>query len=91
MGSWVCTAESWLQGASGFFALTAAIIWLRASRTKTPTTLTYGNINDLTAGLLKQSRLNAWAALFAAGAATLQVPLAFMPTCWSNTPWFLSN
>jgi Spy/CpxP family protein refolding chaperone len=33
--------------------------------------------------------MNAVAALFAAAAACCQIPLAFMPTCWSGAPWWL--
>lgn len=87
----ICTVEHWTQAASGISAFIAAVIWWRASRTKTPAVLTYGAMNDLTAGIIKQSRLNARAAFFACIAAILQVPVSLMPTCWSAAPWFLSN
>jgi hypothetical protein len=91
MGSALCTSETWIQFASGLAALVAAIVWFLASRVSTPTVLTYDAGDALLSGIRKQSRLNAWAALFAAMAAILQVPLAFMPTCWSNAPWFIPH
>jgi hypothetical protein len=77
-----CIAERWLQLGCSVFAALAAVTWWLASRAKVPHPITWENINAFSAGAVKQSRLNAWAALFAAVAALLQIPLAFMPTCW---------
>jgi hypothetical protein len=77
-----CSAEHWLQLASGAFAVLAAVTWWLASRAEIPHPVTWANIDAFSAGAVKQSRLNAWAALFAAAAALLQIPQAFMPTCW---------
>jgi len=97
-----CIAEHWLQFASGVLAGCAAITWFMASRIKPSAALTrlaegiahvtereflheQSAIAQIT---IRQSRTNAIAALFAAGAAIIQLPLAFMPTCWSGAPWF---
>jgi hypothetical protein len=91
MGSWLCTIEHWLQLASAVFAALAAWKWFTASRGKVPTTATYANIDEMYGIIERQSRQNAYAAAFAGIAALLQIPQAFMPTCWSGSPWFLSN
>ncbi|GEM_PF-3751000 len=77
-----CIAAHWLQLGSGVFAALAALTWFRASRAKVPHPITYDNINEFSAGAVRQSQLNALAALFAAFAALLQIPLVIMPTCW---------
>jgi len=98
----ICTVEHWFQFASGVFAMIAAIIWLLASRLRAPSELTQRHVLDVQGDIIpildrlmkavaSQSRMNAWAALFAALAAFCQLPQAFMPTCWSGSPWFDSN
>lgn len=81
-GNVLCVAEHWLQLGSGLFAALAAITWWLASRATVPHPITWNNIDAFSAGAVKQSQLNARAALFASLAAFLQIPLAFMPTCW---------
>jgi hypothetical protein len=81
-GDSVCIAEHWLQFGSGICALIAAVVWWKASRSKVPHPITFDNIDTFSNSAVRQSRLNALAALFAAIAALLQFPLAFMPTCW---------
>jgi hypothetical protein len=81
-GDFLCALQHWLQFGSGFFAVLAAITWFLASRAKIPNPIAWNNIDAFSAGAVKQSRLNALAAIFAAVAALLQVPQAFMPTCW---------
>jgi len=88
MHSAICGIEHIIQAASGACALIAAINWLKASLLKFPATGTYANIDEVYGLLSRQSRLNAYAAGFAAVAAILQFPLAFMPSCWSGAPWF---
>jgi hypothetical protein len=99
MLSSICTLEHFIQLGSGVFALIAAIFWGLSTRAKAiskipPQQMSAGwggNIPGLVAlvkDVEKQSRLNAWAAFFAAVAALCQIPLAFMPACWSGSPWF---
>jgi hypothetical protein len=78
----ICTVEHALQLASAVFAALAAWKWFVASLGKIPLTATYSNIDDMYAIVARQSRQNAYAALFAGVAAILQLPQAFMPTCW---------
>jgi hypothetical protein len=93
-----CTVEHWLHFTSGVFAITAAIAWLSAYLSKVrsePITQQMKNapseiipiLDRLMGAVVKQSKLNAWAALFAALAAFFQLPQAAMPTCWSDAPW----
>jgi hypothetical protein len=91
MGRWICTAEGWLQFSSALFAGLAAWKWFTASLGKIPSRATFANIDEMYAMVGRQSRQNAYAAAFAGVAALLQLPLSFMPTCWSGAPWFLSN
>jgi hypothetical protein len=102
MPSILCTAEHWFQFASGVFAVIAAVIWFLASRVRGPSELTQQHLpsvqgdsfpilDRLMKDVARQSRRNATAAFFAALAAFCQLPQAFMPTCWSGAPWFLSN
>jgi hypothetical protein len=90
----LCIVEHWLQFASGGFAALAAFMWFWASTIKAPTKFTeqemqarYGAPIPAIAHIIRlatrQSRLNAFAALFAGVAAICQIPQAFMPTCWS--------
>jgi hypothetical protein len=99
----VCAIEHWLQGGAAVFALIAAIIWFHASRTKPSERIIpddlgvpYGGpppkaLVTLVQMVIRQSRSNACAALFAGLSAICQVPLFLLPTCWSGSPWFLSN
>jgi MFS-type transporter involved in bile tolerance (Atg22 family) len=66
----VCGAKIILGVVAGLFALSAAGFWFIASWK--------GFRNDLAT----QSRLNATAALCAGLAAILQIPLAWLPSCW---------
>jgi hypothetical protein len=78
----ICTVEHILQFASAVFAGLAAWRWLAASLIKAPTQTTMDNLDDVYPIIGRQSRMNAQAALFAAISALLQLPQAFMPTCW---------
>jgi hypothetical protein len=102
MGSGLCTFEHWLQFASAGFASLAAIAWLWASRIKAPKQITEDQMRarydtpipalvQLLGLITRQSRMNAVAASFAGAAAICQIPQAFMPTCWSGSPWFLTH
>jgi hypothetical protein len=91
MGNWACVAEHWLQLASAVFAALAAWKWFTASLDKVPAEATFANLDEVYAIVGRQSRQNAYAAAFAGIAALLQLPQAFMPTCWSGTGWFWSN
>jgi hypothetical protein len=77
-----CSVEPYLQLSSASFAVGAAVTWLRASRIKVAEATPL--LSAVTRSTARQSGLNAWAALLAAIAAVLQVPLAFMPTCWGG-------
>jgi hypothetical protein len=91
--SGICTVAFTIKMASAGFGVAAAIVWWRASRTKTPPEMTHEQVeavqgdvvpifDKLMRGVATQSRLNALAAGLAAFAAVLQVADAFMPTCW---------
>jgi hypothetical protein len=89
----LCTVEHGLQLISAVLAALAALTWLWASRMKAPkfTEEEAQALYDAPIPILvtlvrviaRQSRMNALAAVFAALAALCQIPLAFMPTCWS--------
>ena len=79
----ICTVEHVLQLASALFAALAAWNWLVASLAKVPAQTTLDSLDNLYPIIARQSRLNAQAAAFAGIAALLQLPQAFMPTCWS--------
>jgi hypothetical protein len=78
----ICTVEHVLQLTSAGFAALAAWKWFVASSAKLPPKATWTNIDEVYAMIARQSRLNAYAASFAGVAALLQLPQAFMPTCW---------
>jgi hypothetical protein len=83
-----------LQIVSALLALLAAGLWIAASVTRLPSAKEftqqrldeYNNIirslRKQSQVLAKQSGLNAYAAMAAAGAAICQFALAFLPTCW---------
>jgi hypothetical protein len=79
----LCTLEHTLQIASAASAALAAWSWLLASLVKLPAQTTLDNLDNVYPLMRRQSSLNAQAAFFAAIAALLQLPQAFMPTCWS--------
>jgi glucose-6-phosphate dehydrogenase assembly protein OpcA len=82
----ICTVEHVLQFASAVFAGLAAWRWLVASLVTVPPgterATTLDSLDHVYPIISRQSRLNAQAALFAGIAALLQLPQAFMPTCW---------
>ena len=89
----ICMVAFAIKMASAGFGLGAAVLWWRASLTKTPSEINQekaaavqGDIipilDKLMRGVAAQSRQNAQAAALAAIAAGLQVAAAFMPTCW---------
>jgi hypothetical protein len=90
----ICPLVHPLQIISAILALVAAGLWILASITPTisPKEFTQDRLEEYnnvvrslrrqTQVLAKQSRLNAFAAFFAALAAIGQFTLAFFPTCW---------
>jgi hypothetical protein len=83
----------WIDMASAACALGAALFWLRASLVKGPTEVRHafhlphegpweGDVPDAVKAMAKQSRLNAWAAGFAALAAVLTALSVVIGTRW---------
>jgi hypothetical protein len=75
-----CEWISVFQWAGALSAAAAALLWLLASVAKMPP-LTYADADNVIASLRKQGRLNSFAAVFAAIAATIQGFLIVTPTC----------
>jgi hypothetical protein len=82
-----------LQLLSAIVAIMAAVFWFRASVKKVPNEFNQDRLKELNGDILavlsdqsvamaRQGKLNAWAAFFAGCAAILQIPIAFLPTCW---------
>jgi hypothetical protein len=83
----------WLDMASAVCAFGAALFWLRASLVKGPGEVRHafhlplegsweGDVPDAVTAMAKQSRLNAWAAGFAAVAAMLTALSVLIGTRW---------
>jgi hypothetical protein len=81
----ICTAQQWLVLLSAAAASVAAATWLRASLVKAPAPpARFSSGDELLVSVSRQSRLNAWAALFAGIAALLQFGYALIASaCWS--------
>lgn len=77
----LCVVEPWLLVVSVISAVIAAGLWLCASRVKTPPVITWGNVNDFSTGVARQSDVSKWAALFAVISALLQIPHFFAAAC----------
>ena len=82
-----------LQLLSAIAAIMAAVFWFRTSVKKVPNKFNQDRLKELNGDILavlsdqsvamaRQGELNAWAAFFAGCAAILQIPIAFLPTCW---------
>jgi hypothetical protein len=82
-----------LQLLSAFTGIMAAAFWFGASVKKVPNEFNQNHLKELNGDILSvlskqsiaiahQAKLNAWAAFFAGCAALLQIPIAFLPTCW---------
>lgn len=85
MSHLACSTVSWMQLAAALSGGSAALLWLRASLVRMPSTafneMPMNNMGQISRAYWRQSRWNAAAAIFTAIAAILQAFLVYAPTC----------
>jgi hypothetical protein len=76
-----CVTVSFVQIGAVISAGLAAVFWIRAAMVRIPAGLLGGDPGPISDALRRQSRMNAFAAGFAAAAAVLQCVLVYSPNC----------